>query len=49
MTIHVSARIAWHMDGWNGRIGRDQVVDYSTRRVMSVETMERQLASQLEY
>src|SRR6266487_506173 len=20
MTVHLSARIAWHMDGWNGRI-----------------------------
>lgn len=23
MTTHVSARIAWHMDGWNGRICRN--------------------------
>src|SRR2546421_2615032 len=20
MTVHLSARIAWHMDGWNGRV-----------------------------
>ncbi|MFI5454095.1 MAG: AAA family ATPase [Isosphaerales bacterium] len=23
MTMHLSARVAWHMDGWNGRICRD--------------------------
>lgn len=23
MTVHLSARLAWHMDGWNGRICRD--------------------------
>lgn len=23
MTIHLSARVAWHMDGWNGRICRN--------------------------
>jgi len=32
-----------------GRIDRDQVVDYATRKGMSVETMERWLASQLGY
>lgn len=23
MTAHISARLAWHMDGWNGRLCRD--------------------------
>lgn len=23
MTVHISARIAWHMDGWNGRVCKD--------------------------
>ena len=23
MTNHVSARVAWHMDGWNGHICRN--------------------------
>lgn len=23
MTIHISARMAWHMDGWNGRVCKD--------------------------
>ncbi len=32
-----------------GRIGRDQVEDYAARKGMSIETMERWLASQLGY
>jgi 5-methyltetrahydrofolate--homocysteine methyltransferase len=32
-----------------GRIGRDQVVDYAARKGMSVETVERWLASNLGY
>ena len=23
MTTHISARVAWHADGWNGRICND--------------------------
>ncbi len=23
MTVHLSARIAWHMDGWNGHVCKD--------------------------
>ncbi len=23
MTVHLSARLAWHMEGWNGRVCRD--------------------------
>jgi exodeoxyribonuclease V alpha subunit len=23
MSTHLSARVAWHMDGWNGRVCRD--------------------------
>ena len=23
MTVHISARIAWHMDGWNGCVCKD--------------------------
>lgn len=23
MTIHISARMAWHMDGWNGRVCKE--------------------------
>lgn len=27
MTIHISARVAWHNDGWNGHICRDPVAN----------------------
>ena len=23
MTVHLSARLAWHMEGWNGHVCRD--------------------------
>lgn len=49
MTIHVFDRIAWQMDGWNGRLDHHMVEDYAARKGMSIETVERWLASQLGY
>lgn len=27
MTVHLSARLAWHMDGWNGHICQNPVAN----------------------
>ena len=33
MTVHISARLAWHQDGWNGRICDDPAANVETSRI----------------
>ena len=34
MTVHMSARLAWHIDGWNGHICNNPVCEHILRRAV---------------